>query len=77
MTLDEWLSKIYQKGIRNGADRTAAIAEFKNALAGDTNLKAQAEKRLDELTQLVSARGTMACAFSNWYRIFLEEALAS
>lgn len=75
MTLDDWLSKIYQKGIRNGADRTAAIVEFKTALAGDTNLKAQAEKRLGELQQLIVARGTRACAFSNWYRIFLEEAL--
>lgn len=75
MTLDQWLSKIYQKGVRNGADRTAAVAEFKTALTGDSNLKTQAEKRLSELQQLVAARGAAACAFSNWYRIFLEEAL--
>lgn len=76
MTLDQWLSKIYQKGIRNDAERTSAIAEFKIALAGDTNLKSQATTRLAELEHLVSVRGEAACTYSNWYRLFLKEALA-
>lgn len=75
MTIDEWLSKIYKIGIRSGADRTTAVAELKAALDADDVLKTAAQKKLIELQQLVAARGAAACAFSNWYRIFLEEAL--
>lgn len=75
MTLDQWLSAIYQADIRG--DRSAEIAKFMTAVVGDPALQKAAVENLKELNALIAARGEQACAYSSKYRIFLREALGT
>lgn len=74
LTLDQWLGKLYQADIR--LKTTTMIADFKTAIAGDSDLRAKAQVKLAELNDMISVRGKGACAYSTKYRNYLKEALA-
>ena len=75
VTLDDWLSSIYQADIRG--QRSAKIADFKAALTANETLRGAAQKRQEEINSMIAARGELACSFSAKYRNFLQEALTA
>lgn len=73
-TIDAWLTVLYTADRRRQLDNK--MLEFIADIKEFPVLETQAKKKLNELNELVAARGERACAFSSQYRYYLQKALA-